>query len=235
MFLEYLPNDMPGLRNVVVVRNADVDLKDLHHPVHNVVHKDYKQSSWVHPKMKAYSLAVKLDLMHESDINFIYSDDDVVCLKDPTYLGRFATGSHLDQLHYTNRDMTLCQMLSDCAEIDFTPLLPQVDAGIYYFPCDLHWKFRHMIYKFFDHKYFDLVYPKMKGNWPRTIDQRIMSAFFNAHGYNITKSCRDIRVVYSLQTNVPKKNHPTFYHYGCSSDKAAAAQMIRDKYVVATA
>jgi hypothetical protein len=123
-------------------------------------------------------------------------------------------------------------MLSDAVGgWDMTPLATGCDAGIWYLPCDLFFKFQRAVYFFFNDERFDLVFSKTTGNFYRTIDQRIMTAFFNAHHYNFVKSTKDVKVIYSMQSTIIKKRPPTFYHYGCSSHKPEAAKLLRDFYV----
>lgn len=222
LFLELLP-PIENLRRVVVVANADIG--EVTDPRCTVV----KYDGPVHP----YKLYVKLDLCRFTDIDFLYSDDDVLCLRDPKYLGTaWCTGSHLDRLDTSARDFGLCQMVSDASGYDYTPIDVGCDAGIYYMKHELKGAFNECVRKFFAHKLFDQVFPQRHGNWYRTIDQRIMSGFFNAHGYSFIKSARDIKVVYSMkQQVVTKKRPPTFYHYGCSSHKREAWNILRDHYV----
>ena len=221
-FLEVLP-PIAGLRKIIVIANADgVTTND---PRCEVIRYD--------GPAHAYSLYVKLDLTRFTDIDMLYSDDDVICLRDPEYLGvRWCTGSHLDQLGVSDRDMCLCRMLSDVFEIEYTPLMSGCDAGIWYLTRDLKEELNLAVAKFFEHPLFNLVYDKPNSNWYRTIDQRILSGLFNKHKYDFIKSTRDIKVMYSLQCTIPRTNFPTFYHYGCSSHKREMARRLRDKYVV---
>jgi hypothetical protein len=224
LFLETLP-PIDSLRQVVVVANADIG--EVTDPRCRVVRYDGP----THP----YSLYVKLDLCRFTDIDFLYTDDDVICLRDPAYLGTaWCTGSHLDRLGTSARDFGLCQMISDACGYDFTPVDVGCDAGIYFMKHELKDEFNRCVHKFFEHKLFNLVYEQPRGNWYRTIDQRIMSGFFNAHEYKFIKSTQDIKVIYSMQSTIIKKRAPTFYHYGCSSHKREAWQLLRDYYVEST-
>ena len=221
LFLETLP-PIDNLRHVVVVANAPGISTD--DPRCRVVQYDGP----AHP----YRLYVKLDLCRFTDIDFLYSDDDVICLRDPAYLGTaWCTGSHLDRLGTSVRDFGLCRMLSDVCEYDFTPVDVGCDAGIYYMRHELKDEFNLCVKRFFEHELFDLVFDNPNTNWYRTIDQRIMSGFFNRHGYKFIKSTQDIKVIYSMQSTIIKRRAPTFYHYGCSSLKKEAWQLLRDTYV----
>jgi hypothetical protein len=174
-----------------------------------------------------YSMRKKMALPLLFDGSTIHSDDDMLVLRDPSYLGySWASVSGLDRTSWSNANIILTNAISECCGIDWDPDISNAwccDAGVQAFTQEDKEVYKDVMIRILSSKNVRNAYKNLGKNDFRLMDQRVLSVTAAIRGMRRLTSTYDYRAVpYKCPSKYcPKLPKSTWVHYCATSHKTA--------------
>jgi hypothetical protein len=180
-------------------------------------------------------LPLQLAITEWEDV--LYHDDDVLCLRDWSYLPQpFFSANVLDRLRWDDlEDIALCDAIQDVFGMEWDPDINgqwSVDCGVSYWQQEDAAAILGRLIQFLENKKVQDFFTRHRHvNRGRMLDQRFLTPLVAELPYSFRITSRQDYMVIpykfpSKYLSKPLKRWPTFVHYGASSHKPAWAEWL---------